>query len=59
MATKKTKDTPAGYGRWDTIPGAVKVISKNTPEQQKAIDDYNASRAGKSAAKRKKGAAKK
>ena len=41
MATKK-KDTPANYGRWDTFSGTVKVTSKNTPSQQKAIDEINA-----------------
>lgn len=33
--------TPAAYDRWDTIPGAMKITSKNTPEQQQLIDQLN------------------
>lgn len=53
MAGKK-KDTPANYGRWDTFPGTVKVTSKNTPSQQKAIDEMNAQYAKAQGKKKKK-----
>ncbi|MBR0411080.1 MAG: hypothetical protein IJI25_08780 [Eubacterium sp.] len=34
MATKK-KDTPAGYDRWDTIPGAIKGTGAPLTKRQK------------------------
>ena len=51
MAGKK--NTPAGYDRWDTFTGTVKVTGKNTPKQQKAIDAINAACKGKKSAKKK------
>ena len=50
MAVKK--DSPKNYDRWDTIPGAIKITSKNTPEQQKLIDKINAERAAAKKAKK-------
>ena len=35
-------DSPLNYGRWDMPPNAIKITSKNTPEQQKLIDEINA-----------------
>ena len=42
MATKKKALSPAECDRWDTIPGINKKVGKNTPSQQKAIDQLNA-----------------
>jgi len=54
MAGKKN-DTPANYGRWDTFDGTVKVTSKNTPSQQRLVDEINAQRkkAAKQGSKKK------
>ena len=40
------------YDRWGTPPNAVKVTSKNTPEQQKLIEELKAKEAKKKAAKK-------
>ena len=42
MATKKKALSPAECDRWDTIPGTTKTVGKNTPTQQKAVDEINA-----------------
>ncbi len=52
MATKK--DSPANYDRWDTITGTTKRLNKNTPSQQRAVDQINAQRAKEKAEKKKK-----
>ena len=57
MATKKKALSPAECDRWDTIPGTTKTVGKNTPAQQKAVDEINAMRA--KAAKAAKGPKKK
>lgn len=53
MANKK-KDTPAGYDRWDTFSGTVKLAKKPTPQQQKTIDAINAQLKAKKTATKKK-----
>lgn len=54
MAGKKNAGTPANYDRWDTIPQAIKVTGKNTPAQQKAINEMNAQMAAKKGGAKKK-----
>lgn len=47
MADKKSNveyDYDEPYDRWATIPGAIKIVGENTPEQQKVIDEINAQR---------------
>lgn len=55
MATKKKALSPAECDRWDTIPGINKKVGKNTPSQQKAIDQLNAmyDKSGKGSKKKK------
>jgi hypothetical protein len=48
--------SPKDCGRWDTIPGVLKVVNKPTGAQKKFIDQFNAERA---AAAKKKAAKKK
>lgn len=45
MAGKKKN--ASGYDRWDTVTGTIRMVGKNTPEQQKVVDAINASRSGK------------
>lgn len=52
MADKK--NSAEGYDRWDTIPGAMKIIGKPTAAQQKAVDAINAARAKKKQPAKKK-----
>lgn len=55
MATSKKKAlSPADCDRWDTIPGINKKVGKNTPSQQKAIDQLNAMYGTSSKAAKKK-----
>ena len=54
MATKKKALSPAECDRWDTIPGINKKVGKNTPSQQKAIDQLNAMRAKAAKGSKKK-----
>lgn len=54
MATKKKALSPAECDRWDTIPGTTKTVGKNTPTQQKAVDEINAMRAKTAKGSKKK-----
>lgn len=35
MATKKAKDTPSGYGRWDTFSGGITATNGPLTKTQK------------------------
>lgn len=56
MATTKNNKpkSPAECDRWDTIPGITKTVGKNTPAQQKAVDEINAMRAKAAKSTKKK-----
>lgn len=44
---KQAALSPKDFDRWDTIPGAMKITSENTPEQQRLVDQINRERAAK------------
>ena len=54
MAAKKKALSPAECDRWGTIPGTTKTVGKNTPTQQKAVDEINAMRAKAAKGSKKK-----
>lgn len=46
----QTHDTPAGYDRWDTFPGTIKLAKEQTPEQKQIIAEINGQLKGQEAA---------
>lgn len=55
MATKKKKDTPAGYDRWDTFTGTTSGTGQPLTEtQKKAIARIQKKQAAMAKSKKKK-----